>query len=140
LLADALGCGNRTTCANDAPVDVKERFNRAEADLHNLWPAVASLNFSRGGRLFGHVGSASQTAKRAVKIGAQTFHCQFENVEGIVEPRRIVRGNLARSIFYMCEEYGFPVETAMLDILKRCASPMDIRRRLNPRSRCGANA
>lgn len=51
--------------------------------------------------------------------GGRTFQCPFENAQGIVEPRRIVRGNLARSIFDMCEEYGFPVQAGMLAIQKR---------------------
>src|SRR5688500_9603593 len=52
-MADALGCGNRKTCGNDAPDEIKTRFNHAEADLHNLWPALASFNFSRGDNLYG---------------------------------------------------------------------------------------
>jgi deoxyribonuclease-1 len=113
-MADALECGNRTECGK-----MESRFNRAEADLHNLWPALDRLNSSRGKRLFGEVGDPHKTAAREITIGRKTFRCNFENDGDVVEPRRIVRGNLARSIFYMCEEYGFPVDAQMLEVLKR---------------------
>jgi hypothetical protein len=81
--------------------------------------ALASLNFSRGERIFGHVGSASQTTQRAVKIGAKTFQCPCENIEGVVEPRRIVRGNLAQSIFTRCH---LPAALLLLTNLYRFCS------------------
>ena len=118
-MADALACGDRDTCAVASDETIRKRFNNAEADMHNLWPALGNLNSSRGKRPFGEVGDPKRTEQRAVKVGEKTFQCDFENVGGIVEPRRIVRGNLARSIFYMCQEYGFPVDPKMLIVLKR---------------------
>jgi endonuclease I len=33
----------------------RDRFNHAEGDLHNLWPALTNLNSARGKRLFGQL-------------------------------------------------------------------------------------
>lgn len=117
-MAEALDCGNRTTCPKDDNPTTRARFNHAEADLHNLWPAVQNLNSSRGDRLLGELKDKS---KRTIKPKGQskTFECDYQQQGNIVQPRRIVRGNLARSIFYMCDEYGFPVDPAMLMVLKK---------------------
>jgi len=40
-MADVFGCANRTECRRHTDATTKERFNRAEADLHNLLPAVS---------------------------------------------------------------------------------------------------
>ena len=47
-MAEAAGCPNRNEC------DV-ELFHHAAADLHNLWPAMRSINSSRGDQLFGEI-------------------------------------------------------------------------------------
>ena len=40
-MAEAHGCKNRNNCPNP-------EYNFAEADLHNLWPALGNINSSRG--------------------------------------------------------------------------------------------
>lgn len=117
-MATALGCGNRETCPKDNNATTRDRFNHAEGDMHNLWPAVRNLNSSRQDSPFGEIPGSE---KRKIKpMGSdKTFECDYQRKDGIVEPRRIVRGNLARSIFYMCQEYGFPVDPAMFTVLKK---------------------
>jgi deoxyribonuclease-1 len=114
-MANALKCGNRDTCGSHGDDAIRTRFNHAEADLHNLWPAVRNLNSSRQDSLFGMI--AGETRRR-ITVGGKQFECDYEKEGDLVEPRRIVRGNLARSIFYMCHEYGFPIDPTMLSLLK----------------------
>lgn len=115
-MANALKCGDRKTCGSHGNNGIRTRFNHAEADMHNLWPAVGNLNSSRQDSPFGEIAGES---KRQITVGGKKFECDYERRDGIVEPRKIIRGNLARSIFYMCREYGFPVDPEMLAVLKR---------------------
>jgi len=115
-MADAFGCENRTECRKDPDSTTKTRFNHAEGDLHNLFPAVQSLNSARGERLYGEIPG---TETRTVTIGTKTFTCDFQSKDNVVEPRRVAKGNLARGILYMCAEYEFPVDPEMLAVLKR---------------------
>lgn len=113
-MANSLGCGDRKVCPKDP--DVGERFDHAEADMHNMWPALAKLNSSRGQRPYAEIAGE---LPMEVAVGAKTFSCDFENDGTAVEPRPNVRGNLARSIFYMCKEYGFPVPKGMMSLLRK---------------------
>lgn len=115
-MADVFGCNSRTDCRKHRTKAKRNRFNHAEDDLHNFWPALANLNSARGKRLFGEL-PGSET--REIDLHGRTFVCDFQLEGNIVEPRTIARGNFARSIFYMCSEYGFPVDTSMFATLKR---------------------
>ncbi len=112
-MAISLGCPNRTECPSDP--DVGEKFDHAEADMHNMWPALRKLNSSRGKRKLAEIEGEERFP---VEIGQKTFQCDFENNGEYVEPRPIVRGNLARSIFYMCSEYGFVVPKDVMEYLR----------------------
>lgn len=113
-MANSLECPDRDECPLDP--EVGARFDHAEADMHNLWPAVGKLNSSRGQRPLGEI---EGNTMKEITIGRDKHSCEFENDGRIVEPRKIVRGNLARSIFYMCKEYGFPVPRGMMPILRK---------------------
>ncbi len=112
-MAISLGCLNRKECPSDP--DVGEKFDHAEADMHNMWPALRKLNSSRGKRKLAEIEGDEPFP---VEIGQKTFQCDFENNGEYVEPRPQVRGNLARSIFYMCSEYGFAVPKEMMPFLR----------------------
>jgi len=97
-MAVAVGCPNRNEC------DV-ELFHHAEADLHNLWPAMRSINSSRGDQLFGEIPGEDERR-------FESFCPDCERTSGadaIVEPRDEVKGNIARSIMYMVFYYDFPL-------------------------------
>lgn len=83
--------------------------------MHNMWPALRKLNSSRGKRKLAEIEGEEPFP---VEIGQKTFQCDFENNGEYVEPRPQVRGNLARSIFYMCSEYGFAVPKEMMPFLR----------------------
>jgi deoxyribonuclease-1 len=109
-IATHFGCPNRNECPH---VD----YGRAEGDLHNLWPAIGAINSSRGDKLFGEIPGE----KRTLPPSVADLVCDYERTTGanaIVEPRRPVRGDIARSLFYMRVEYELDLK-GMLPMLKR---------------------
>ncbi len=99
-----LGCGTREQCQ-----ETSERFNHMEADMHNLYPARADVNRARSNYLFAIIEGEPGPEE-----------CDFERntTSRVAEPRPIARGNIARAIFYMHKEYGLPIDTRMVDLLK----------------------
>jgi deoxyribonuclease-1 len=92
-VAYSLKCGKRWQCRNKS-----ERFNRIEADLHNLYPAGSKINEARSNFRFGYLPGEQRAFGR----------CDFEIDERkrIAEPRPGARGRIARSMLYMHDEYG----------------------------------
>ena len=97
-IAEANGCVNRNEC----PIP---EYGFAEADLHNLWPAISNINSSRQDLRFGEI--PGEGARRF------TDYCpDYERTQGaaaVVEPRDDVKGDLARSVFYMSVTYDLPL-------------------------------
>ncbi len=106
-IAEHFGCKNRRECNNP-------HYRHAEADLHNLWPALGRINSSRGKLWFDEI--PGESARRFTDICAD-----FERGNGRgarVEPRDSVKGDIARSLFYMSEAYGLPLY-GMEEMLQR---------------------
>ena len=104
------GCPNRDECPIAA-------YGFAEADLHNLWPAIGAINSSRGDKLFGEIPGNEPTLPPSVA----DLKCDYERTTGpdaVVEPRDTVKGEIARSLFYMHVEYGLDLKS-MTAMLKR---------------------
>jgi deoxyribonuclease-1 len=79
-----------------------EVFARMEADLYNLLPSLGELNGARSNYPFGEIGGEPR------KFG----RCDFEVEHQVAEPRREIRGDLARIYFYMDARYpGFDIVT-----------------------------
>lgn len=101
---------------NNCPVP---EYGFAEADLHNMWPAIANVNSSRGNHPFGELDDADNHHHSGF---AERFDCEdFERSGGaspLVEPRDASKGELARSLLYMAAEYGFPLK-GMKPMLER---------------------
>jgi deoxyribonuclease-1 len=89
----SLKCGKRKQCRNNSPL-----FNQIEADLHNLYPARSDINQERSSIAFGMVNGEKR------HYGTCDFEVQHHRPR-LVEPREQVRGNIARSMFYMAETY-----------------------------------
>jgi deoxyribonuclease-1 len=91
-----LKCGRRQQCR-----ETNARFNLIEADLHNLWPARADVNKARSAHPFALI----EGERRAFE------GCDFEVDERrrTVEPRPQARGEIARSMFYMADEYALAI-------------------------------
>ncbi len=105
-MAEHLDCGSRKQCRQSS-----ERFNHMEADMHNLYPALVSINQARSNYQFGMIEGEIR----------EFGECDFErnNSARIAEPRPIARGNVARAIFYMNAEYGLPIPDDMVELLKQ---------------------
>ncbi len=104
-MAAFLGCGTRKQCQKSS-----ERFNRMEADLHNLYPSRADINRARSNFRFGMIEGEER----------EFGECDFERdtSDKIAEPRPVTRGNIARAIFYMRDEYGIPIDHRDVELLK----------------------
>lgn len=100
-MADAIGCGTRKQCQKTS-----KRFNLAEADLHNLYPVWSKINSSRNNLEFGIIIDEKHR-----------FGCDFERNDKVAEPREIARGNIARSILYMSDEYNFEIPDDMRKLM-----------------------
>ncbi len=91
-----LKCGTRKQCRRNSP-----KFNRLEADLHNLYPSLRKINDERGSFRFGMISGEKR------RYGACDFEVDFRT--RIVEPRPQVRGDIARAMFYMHDRYGIQI-------------------------------
>lgn len=100
-----LGCSSRLECHRKHA----SRFDRMEADLHNLYPVWEDLDVYRNGAAFGIVpGEYHRIAG-----------CDIEWRNGILEPRPIARGNIARAMLYMHSTYDLPLPAGELELMKK---------------------
>ena len=100
-MTDAIGCGTRKQCRKSSI-----RFNLAEADMHNMYPVLAKVNSSRNNLSFGIIPGEKHK-----------FGCDFERTSKLAEPREVARGNIARSILYMADEYKFAIPAEMRQLM-----------------------
>jgi len=85
--------GGRKHCRKSDPV-----FRKAEADLHNLVPAVGEVNGDRSNYRFGMLEGEMR------RYGSCDFEVEFK--QRTVEPAAHIRGDIARIYFYMRATYG----------------------------------
>ncbi|WP_281556544.1 endonuclease [Thalassomonas sp. RHCl1] len=102
-IAQANGCESRKNCDTEA-------YKQVSSDLHNLWPALARYNSSRGKLPF-------------IEIPGEVMRfpedkCDFESSKNGVEPRDYAKGKIARSILYMIWKYQLPDHELELLMLK----------------------
>lgn len=105
-VANALGCGQRKQCR-----DGSERFNRIEADLHNLYPARTDINDQRSSFPFAEIKGEQR------RYGNCDF--EFDPRRRVVEPRPAARGEIARAMFHMAESYGLEIRRKQAEMLLR---------------------
>ena len=101
-----LQCGDRSECRRNS-----SRFNQIEADLHNLFPSLKEANTLRSSFAF----SEMQGEKKWIQ------ECDFEVDENKrkVEPRDEVRGDIARAMLYMEQQYGLDIFQKQKQMLVR---------------------
>ena len=75
---------------------VSEKFKEIEGDLYNLVPVIGELNNLRSDNRMGVINGEKRL------FG----DCDFEVNKGVVEPRKDIRGDVARTYLYM--EYRYP--------------------------------
>ncbi|NIB43828.1 hypothetical protein HBA55_29770 [Pseudomaricurvus alkylphenolicus] len=96
-IAAHYGCLNRHAC----PVDA---YHYAAADLHNLWPALGTINVDRYNLPYGTVKDEENAQiRQEVCQDAELLGTKYS---GVFEPRDSVKGDIARSMFYMELAYG----------------------------------
>ena len=99
-----VGCESRMQCRESN----NKRFARMEADMHNMYPVWQALVTYRYDLSYGEIKGEEW----------RFDDCDFEWKRGIVEPRPLARGNIARAIFYMYSKYGVLIKPEMINVLK----------------------
>jgi len=87
---------------------VSEVFRSMESDLHNLFPAIGEVNGDRSNYIFGEIPGES-------RIYGQ---CDIEITKRTAEPNEKIRGDIARSYFYMMTLYNISLDVKFLRMLK----------------------
>jgi deoxyribonuclease I len=103
-MARHAACHNRMQCRESKNLE----FMRMEADLHNLYPVWQTVITHRYDFRFGLVNGEDW----------RFDDCDLEWKSGIIEPRQIARGNIARAMLYMHSRYDIPVDSASLALFK----------------------
>lgn len=96
--------GGRSHCKQTDPV-----FNRMEADLHNLSPAVGEINADRSNYRFGMLPHAPY------RHGRCDFKVDFS--ARLAEPRNQIKGQVARVWFYMHDRYDLKMAKQQQQLL-----------------------
>jgi len=102
----AEGCRSRKQCRERS-----RRFNRIEADMHNLYPARSDINAKRGSMAYAEIPGERRL------FGSCDFEIDAHRRR--VEPRPASRGNIARAMFYMHDTYGLKIFKRQGEMLKR---------------------
>ncbi|MGE6580418.1 endonuclease [Vreelandella aquamarina] len=106
--------GGRDNCRRTDPV-----FRRAEADLHNLVPAIGEVNGDRSNMRFAMVNSPVH------EYGACNVAVSFE--ERAFQPPPHRRGDIARTYWYMRDTYGIQISRQQQQLFNAWAAqdPVD---------------
>ncbi len=101
-----LGCTSRNQCRQ-----IIASFSHMEADLHNLFPARSGTNRARSDFTFGEVAGEPR------EFGT-TCDVEVDTENDVSEPPPDARGDIARAIFYMHQEYQLPIDATLLPVLQ----------------------
>lgn len=85
--------GGRKACRE------QPEFRRMESDMHNLQPAVGELNGDRSNFRYGMVNGEPRAYGQNID-----FEVDFQ--QRVAEPTTSIRGDVARTYFYMAQEYS----------------------------------
>lgn len=96
--------GGRNYCRDNDPL-----FSLVEADMHNLSPVIGEVNADRSNFRFGHAPQAP------AMYGHCTSRTDFK--QRVFQPRREVRGMVARISFYMHDRYNLSMSQQQQQLL-----------------------
>jgi deoxyribonuclease-1 len=96
--------GGRKACKKD------KQFEKMEADLHNLVPAIGEINGDRSNFAFANIEGEKKV------YGECDFEINFK--DRVVEPREAIKGDIARIYFYMSETYNVPLNQKLQEMLQ----------------------
>jgi len=106
----ALQCWQNKVCTTRKGKSYKGRkccgksnatFRAMESDMHNLVPAIGELNGDRSNFRYGMISGEPRS------YGSVDFEVDFK--QRVAEPAMHVRGDIARTYFYMEREYGLNI-------------------------------
>lgn len=109
-LGHALQCWQNKVCTNSHGKAYKGRkccgdsnatFRAMESDMHNLVPAIGELNGDRSNFRYGMISGEARN------YGAVDFEVDFK--QKVAEPSPHIRGDIARTYFYMERMYGLNI-------------------------------
>ncbi|MCV6590836.1 MAG: endonuclease [Marinobacterium sp.] len=105
--------GGRKACRKDP------QFRVMESDLHNLVPAIGEVNGDRSNFRFAMIEGEAR------RYGQCDFEVDFKGRRA--EPTESVRGDIARTYFYMQDRYGFRLSKQQKRLLESWhrADPVD---------------
>lgn len=104
-MIEQLHCGSRMQCRESG----NKRFARMEADMHNMYPVWNALVTYRNGFQYGEIQGEEW----------RFDDCDIEWQGGVLEPRSVARGNIARALLYMYKQYGLKLEPETIRMLVR---------------------
>ncbi len=84
-----------------------------KADLHSLFPTVSQINSIRGNFPFGEVVTPKQTPCPEAALGYSS------EGEQVFEPDDVIKGDMARAIFYFSTRYKAMVDKNQEETLRR---------------------
>lgn len=84
-------------------VRIDPKFSQMEADLHNIRPVPGEINGDRSNFQYGII------TKQIQNYGTCKFKVDFSI--RLAEPREEIRGDIARTYFYMEERYGIKISS-----------------------------
>lgn len=94
---------------------VNEKFKAMEADMYNLVPAVGELNADRSNFKFMELPNSLKNKE----YGDCEFYIVRESkYKGYVEPKDDIKGDIARTYFYMHYTYNLPISDQQLQLFK----------------------
>jgi deoxyribonuclease-1 len=99
------GCKSRMQCREES----NQRFIRMEADMHNMYPVIQDILIPAREPLYGELEGEHW----------KFDDCDYERSGGMVEPRPVARGNVARALLYMQLKYGIKLDPQLILTLKR---------------------
>ena len=79
-----------------------------QSDMHNLFPTVGEVNGDRSNFVFGEIDGEKREYGK----------CDFEVAERIAEPKKSIRGDIARSYFYMSHQYKMEIPDDYEELLR----------------------
>lgn len=100
-----VGCKSRMQCREEG----NKQFILMEADMHNMYPVIQDILIPGSKPLYSEIKGEHW----------KFDDCDFERSGGIVEPRPLARGNIARALFYMKLKYGVTLDPQLILTLKR---------------------
>lgn len=109
-IKDHLQCGTKRQCNKNSP-----QYSKIMSDLHNIVIADAYLEFKRKNATYGDLEDENPIIKCDIRKSLYT-----------IEPPDKIKGDIARTIFYMHQQYELPITMSYsLLLLWHQADPPD---------------